>query len=140
MTATATIGHLNAAHGLTLVTDYDDDLTIPVSGGLQRQGDVIVIPTPAVTASTPVPASGCPVVRGESGGNTHAIYTDTGSGVTCDTVTPAPGALRVACLVVPDGATAYLGHPEHGYLGIAPGTYEVRRQQEMREQLELVAD
>ena len=48
--------------------------------------------------------------------------------------------LTVATLSVPDGATAWLGHPEHAYLGIGPGTYEVRRQREQAEELRVVAD
>lgn len=137
---TATILDLTQAHGLALVTDYADDFEVPVSTGLQRQGDVIVVPSRDVSASTPVPAAGCPVVRGESGGNTHAIYADAGAGVLCDTRTPAPGDLVVATLVVPEGATAWLGHPEHAYTGVGPGRYEVRRQQEQADTLRLVAD
>ncbi len=138
--STATIAELNTAHGLTLVTDYADDFTILVSSGVQRQGDVIVIPTATAKATTVVPAGGTPVVRGESGGNTHAIYTDTDSGVTCDTRAPSATDLVVATLLVPDGQTAYLGHPEHAYTGIGPGSYEIRRQREMRDELALVSD
>ena len=39
-----------------------------------------------------------------------------------------------------DGSTAYLGHPEHGFMGIGAGTYEIRRQREMAEELRMVAD
>ena len=135
----ATIGTLNARHGLTLTTDYTDELTIPVLSGLQRQGDVMVAPAPGASAATPVPAAGCPVVRGENGGNTHSIYTSD-AGVCCDTTTPTPGNLIVARLTVPAGAVAYLGHQEHGYLGIGPGTYVVRRQREQADELRMVAD
>jgi hypothetical protein len=41
---------------------------------------------------------------------------------------------------VPDRSTAYLGHPEHGYLGITPGSYEIRRQREMAGVARMVAD
>ena len=51
-----------------------------------------------------------------------------------------PGNLIVARLAVPAGAVAYLGHPEHGYLGIGPGTYELRRQREQADELRMVAD
>ncbi len=93
----------------------------------------------AEPSRTPVPAAGCPVVRGENGGNTHSIYTSD-AGVCCDTTTPTPGNLIVARLTVPAGAVAYLGHPEHGYLGIGPGTYELRRQREQADELRMVAD
>lgn len=109
-----------------------------VLAGMQRQGDVLVRPAD-VSATTPVPASGTPVVRGESGGNTHAIYAADGQ-VFCDTFAASATSLRVATLSVPDGSTAYLGHPEHGYSGIAPGNYEIRRQREMGEKMRMVAD
>lgn len=136
---TCTIAELTDMTGMSIVTDYAADLEIPVSSGLQRQGDVLVIPA-TVKASAPVPAAGIPVVRGENGGNTHAIYADAGSGVTCDTVVPSATELRVATLAVPAGATAWLGHPEHGYVGVGPGSYEIRRQREMADELRLVAD
>jgi hypothetical protein len=126
------------ATGVDVITDQDFDIEIPVIKGLQRQGDVLIRPA-AVQAHTRVPAAGTPVVRGENGGNTHAIYAADGP-VFCDTFAPGRGELRVATLQVPEGSTAYMGHPEHGFLGIAPGSYEIRRQREMAEQIRMVAD
>lgn len=132
----ATINELIESTGLAVVTEHDADLDIPVLSGLQRQGDVLIVPA-EVTASSAVPASGTPVVRGESGGNTHAVYAADGP-VYCD---PARGGgLRIATLSVPEGSTAYLGHPEHGYMGIGPGSYEIRRQREMAGSVRMVAD
>lgn len=96
----------------------------------------MVLPA-AVTASTAVPAAGTPVVRAENGGNTHVVYAADGP-VYCDTNIPED--LRVASLAVPAGSTAYLGHPEHGYLGIGPGSYEIRRQREMAGTTRVVSD
>lgn len=132
----ATINDLVQITGIDVITDHDADLDIPVLSGMQRQGDVLVLPA-ARAATTAVPASGTPVVRGESGGNTHAIYAADGP-VYCDTLTVE--GLRVAALTVPEGSTAYLGHPEHGYMGIAPGSYEIRRQREMGATARMVAD
>jgi len=134
----ATTAELMNNTGVSIVTDQDFDLDIPVLTGIQRQGDVLVKPA-AVTATTPVPAAGTPVVRGENGGNTHAIYAADGP-VLCDTLAASTADLRVATLHVPDGSTAYLGHPEHGYMGIGPGDYEIRRQREMAEEMRMVAD
>lgn len=134
----ATINEMIEATGVDVVTLQDTDIDIPVLGGVQRQGDVLIRPA-KVTAKTAVPAGGTPVVRGESGGNTHAIYAADGP-VFCDTQTASVGQLRVATLSVPEGSTAYLGHPEHGYNGIAPGDYEIRRQREMAEEMRMVAD
>ena len=136
----ATTTELSAATGVAVITAVNDDIDIPVLAGLQRQGDVIVLPcTGLAAASTPVPAAGTPVVRGENGGNTHAIYAADGP-VFCDTQAGTADDLRVAVLTVPEGSTAYLGHPEHGYMGVTPGTYELRRQREMADELRMVAD
>lgn len=134
-----TIATLSQMTGVAVVADWPADCEIPVLSGVQRQGDVTVVPRP-VTATTPVLAAGVPVVRGESGGNTHTVYADAGAGVLCDPLTPTGGSLVVAHLVVPEGACAWLGHPEHGFLGIGAGSYEVRRQREMADELRMVAD
>jgi hypothetical protein len=132
----ATINELAQATGITVVTEHDADVDIPVLSGMQRQGDVLVLPA-AVTAGTAVPASGTAAVRTENDGNTHAVYAADGPAY-CDI--NAAERLRVAALTVPDGSIAYLGHPEHGYLGIAPGSYEIRRQREMAGLARMVAD
>jgi hypothetical protein len=134
----ATTTELIEATGVAVCTEQDFDIDIPVHSGVQRQGDVLVRPI-ALKAATAVPAAGTPVVRGENGGNTHAVYAADGP-VFCDVQTGSAQDLRVAVLSVPEGSTAYLGHPEHGYMGIAPGDYEIRRQREMAEELRMVAD
>lgn len=136
---TSTIATLTRQTGVTVVSDWSDDVEIPVLTGVQRQGDVLVMPA-SVSAKTAVPSAGCPVVRGESGGNTHAIYADPNSGVCCDTRAPDVADLRVATLLVPTGATAWLAHPEHGFIGIGPGSYEIRRQREQADEMRMVAD
>lgn len=133
----ATTTELTEATGVQVIT-HQDDVDIPVLAGVQRQGDVLVVPAKA-TAATTVPATGTPVARGENGGNTHAIYAADGP-VFCDTFAASTTSLRVATLSIPEGSTAYLGHPEHGYMGIAPGDYEIRRQREMAEEMRMVAD
>lgn len=133
----ATTRELETLTGVTVLTALDD--IVPIMTGLQRQGDIIVIPTGNETAVTPVPDTGTPVVRGENGGNTHAIYRADGP-VFCDPMAGSATDLRVAALTVPLGSVAYLGHPEHGYMGIGPGSYMIRRQREMAEELRMVAD
>lgn len=138
--STTTIADLTSTTGLSLTTDWSADVEIPTLAGMQRQGDVLIVPDRAATAATPVAAGGTPVVRGESGGNTHAIYAEADSGVTCDVRDVVVTDLIVATLAVPVGAQAWLGHPQHGYLGIAPGTYRIKRQREMADELRMVAD
>ncbi|ORV92782.1 hypothetical protein AWC11_07200 [Mycobacterium interjectum] len=135
----ATTTEMIEATGVAVCTSQDLDVDIPVLAGVQRQGDVLVRPAMGLLATTAVPAAGTPVVRGESGGNTHAIVAADGP-VYCDVSAGSARDLRVAVLSVPEGSTAYLAHPEHGFMGIAPGDYEIRRQREMAEEIRMVAD
>jgi hypothetical protein len=130
LTDTTTIAALAAA------------LDIPIHTGLQHQGDVSVVPDhmarDAKPATTPVPLAGVPVVRGESGGNTHLLLAD--GPVMFDAHPASPSDLTLGCLTVPVGSVAYLDHPEHGNSGIGPGTYALRRKREQADELRLVAD
>ena len=125
------------AHDIEVPAHLVADAEVPVLTGMQRQGDVIVLPTRAgeVTGLVPVPPEGVVVVRGESGGNTHLLVADGNvrfakRGVGAD----------MGTLVVDEGAVAYLSHPEHGAQGIGAGTYYVRRQREQADVIRLVAD
>ena len=133
----ATLATLIDTHRIDVDPHLARDMEIPVLTGLQRQGDVLIIPANIPPATTPVPATGTPVIRGENGGNTHAIV---GAGILCDTRAASATNLTLATLTVPDGAAAYLAHPEHGYMGIGTGTYEMRRQREMADELRMVQD
>jgi hypothetical protein len=116
----------------------DRDVTIPILTGPQRQGDVMVLPVQRAAATTAVPKAGAPVVRGENGGNTHLLLAD---GPVCFDARPATADdLVLGVMTVADEATAYLAHPEHGYMGFGPGTYEFRRQREQADELRMVAD
>lgn len=125
-------------HGVAVEAHHDLDALIPVHDGVQRQGDVIVVPTsrPMPSDQRPIPAAGVAVVRGESGGNTHLLLAD---GPVSWAPTPGDG-LDLGVLRVPDGAVAYLAHPEHAYTGIGPGTYVIRRQRERADVIRVVAD
>jgi len=135
-----TVTDLIQTHGVDIDPHLDRDATVPVSAGLQRQGDIIVIPTamtrrPGAAATALVPRAGVPVVRGEAGGNTHLLLADGPVRYGA-----APADLTLGLLTVEEGATAYLAHPEHGYAGIAPGTYVVRRQREQADEIRMVQD
>jgi hypothetical protein len=136
---THTVTQLIDLHGVDVDAHLDREATVPVSTGLQRQGDVIVVPArmvrPGSQARTAVPRAGVAVVRGEAGGNTHLLLAD--GPVRFDA---APRDLTLGVLTVDEGATAYLAHPEHGYAGIGPGTYVVRRQREQADEIRMVAD
>ena len=139
MTSTPTLADAIACTGVDVLGHLDRDAEIPILAGIQRQGDVIVVPDAKAKATTAVPPSGVPVVRGENGGNTHAILAD-GPGVCCDIRRSSPADLTLASLVIPQGSTAYLAHPEHGFSGIGPGSYTIRRQREQADEIRIVAD
>lgn len=128
-------------HGVQVDEHLDRDVHVPVASGLQRQGDVIVIPaamlrTKVRASAAAVPREGVAVVRGENGGNTHLLLAD--GPVFYDLV--LGDDLDLGVLTVADGATAFLAHPEHGYAGIGPGRYVIRRQREQADAIRLVAD
>lgn len=132
-----TLETLIKTHGIDVEAHLDREVTVPIITGLQRQGDVLVLPSKA-DAKTPVPATGTPVVKGENGGNTHAIVAD--GPVFCDVRTASATDLTLALLTVPPGSVAYLAHPEHAYSGIGAGSYTIRRQREQADELRLVQD
>lgn len=137
---------LISEHGVDVLEHLDRDQLVPVFAGLQAQGDVAVVPAAMVgrvlpAAVTPVPKAGVAVVRGENGGNTHLLLPDGGPGVFYDPAADRDGtSLVLGTLTVEEGVTAYLAHPEHAFAGIAPGTYEIRRQREQADEIRLVQD
>ena len=142
--STQTLADLIGTHGVDVHDHLDRDELVPVHTALQFQGDVAVVPTSAAVPATgsgypiPLPANGIPVVRGENGGNTHLLLGD--ATVTWDPSQGGPTVLDLGVLHVPAGATAWLAHPEHGYLGIGPGQYVLRRQREQADEIRLIAD
>ena len=132
-----TLSDLIDTTGVNVLSHLDRQVQVPIVAGPQRQGDVLVIPQKPgkVAGANPVPTAGVPVVRGEAGGNTHLLLAD-------GDVTWAPRTTgqTIGIVTVAEGASAYLAHPEHGYQGIAPGQYQVRRQREQADEIRMVAD
>ncbi|WP_194909201.1 hypothetical protein [Catenulispora rubra] len=133
-----TLGEAIEVHGIDVDEHLDRQMTIPVLTGLQAQGDVMVVPRPALGPATAViPRAGLPVVRGEFGGHTHMLLAegaaafDTAGGDGNGDGDGNGGGLDLGTLTVAEGAVAYLAHPEHAYSGIGPGTYVLRRQREL---------
>lgn len=134
-------------HGVDVLEHLDRQMSVPVLAGLQAQGDVMVVPARMVKneklspATTAVPATGFPVVRGEVGGNTHLLLAegtvrfDLDDRISTDSVN-----LTLGTLTVEENSVAYLAHPEHAYTGVAPGTYQIRRQREQADEIRMVAD
>lgn len=131
-----TLGDLTGTTGRDVDLHLMLDLVIPVHGGIQAQGDVIVVPLAEVAGDVKVqrsahwrevPADGIELLRGGTGGNAHTLVADPGTCVwTADVFDPTGLTLGVFEAM----ATVYLLHREHGGAGVAPGTYIVRRQRE----------
>ncbi len=123
-------------YGVTHLDHLDKQAAIPVVSQLAAQGDLLIRRTTQGEAVTAIPAAGFPVVRGESGGNTHAVY---GTGF-YDPLPASDSELLLGVLTVPAGERVLLSHPEHGGFLIEPGTYEMRRQREQADEIRLIAD
>lgn len=132
-----TLTEMEARYGVQHLDHLDRQATVPTVSRLAFQGDVALIRRADVPASTvPIPAAGYPVVKGEAGRNTHALF---GAGFFTP-ATPSPTELALGTLTVPDGEQVLLSHPEHGGLLMEPGTYQLRRQREQADEIRIVAD
>ncbi len=128
-----------SAHDVDVPPQLVAQAEVPVLTGLQRQGDLIVIPTRAsAKKGEPVPAEGIQVVRGEASANTHWLdaYQGEVTWAPATGVGPDLGVVSVA-----KGAVAMLTHTdEHGANAMGPGDYLIRRQVEQADQIRIVAD
>lgn len=131
-----TLETMSARYGVDFLDHLDQQSSIPVISKLAAQGDLLVRRVNQGEAITPIPATGYPVVRGEVGRNTHAVY---GTGF-YDPQPTGAGDLLLGVLTVPADTQVLLSHPEHGGFLIEPGTYEMRRQREQADEIRLVQD
>lgn len=134
---TATLGQLIDRHGVDVLDHLDRQLEVPVNDGLQFQGDLAVIPLERkmTGAWRPVPPEGVPVIEAVGSGHEHRLLA---SEAGTASLLAGAGGQDIGYLEVAE--PAYLAHPEHGYLGIAPGSYTLRRQREQADEERLVAD
>ncbi len=134
-----TLGQLIGAHGIDVLEHLDRDLEVPVYDGLQMQGDVAVIPlakgTEPSDVGTPVPSAGVPVIQAFGAGHEHRLFAGTPG-----TAFWSPSRVGQDLGVLKATEPVYLAHLEHGYLGIAPGSYLLRRQREQADTQRNVAD
>lgn len=132
--------------GFDVLEHLDRDAGIPILDSLQAQGDLLLAPiaeladqvhVPDTARWVPVRAAGVEVLRGTAMGNSHTLIADPG---VCRWTTDVIDATDLAIGVLEATAPVYLAHSEHGYAGIAPGTYVVRRQREEADGDRFVAD
>lgn len=125
------------------VDDHLDlDEIVPVSDGLQAQGDLIVVPEAVAKANgakvsggwSEVPPRGVVVLAGT---HDHVLVGDLGKVRFTTDVTDSQG---LALGAVQADSTAWLVHQEHGGIGLAPGCYVLRGTREQAEIVRRVAD
>lgn len=135
---TLTLSDLTRQTGLDVLDHLETDVAIPVLGGLQAQGDLLIVPfddvAGVVTISRwarwrAVPPEGVEVLRGGAGGNPHTLVAEPGA---CRWTEDVDDRTDLALGVLRADRPVHLMHPEHGGSGIAPGTYVIRRQREGR--------
>lgn len=132
-----TLATMETRYGVSHLDHLDKQAAIPVVSQIAFQGDVAILRRDARgPAQAAIPAGGYPVVAGENGGNTHAVY---GVGF-YDPARRSDTDLLLGTLTVPVGEQVLLSHPEHGGFLIEPGTYEMRRQREQADVIRLVQD
>jgi hypothetical protein len=131
-----TVADLTRRTGLDVLDHLEREAAIPVTGRLQAQGDLIVIPFAWLDGQVefwpgarwqPVPAAGLVLLRSAAGSNPHTLVADPGR---CEWTTGVADRTGLGLGALTTAGVAYLLHPEHGGAGIAPGTYLVRRQRE----------
>ncbi len=136
--STSTIDSMTTRTGVTVLDHIDPSADVPVVSVAAAQGDVSILRVTTRPATTPMPAR-VDVVRGEAGGNTHSLHPS--GDCFWDAATARSVAdLTLGTLTVPEGSTAVLAHPEHGFLEVAPGTYRIGRQREYAGEWAYVAD
>ena len=136
--STSTIDSMTTRTGVTVLDHIDPSADVPVVSVAAAQGDVSILRVTTRPATTPMPAR-VDVVRGEAGGNTHSLHPS--GNCFWDAATARSVAdLTLGTLTVPEGSTAVLAHPEHGFLELAPGTYRIGRQREYAGEWAYVAD
>ena len=136
-----TLADITEATGFAVLEHLEAEAQVPVLGGLQAQGDLLVIPEKArgrhaADTGREVPGAGIPVIEAVGGGHEHRLFASR-PGTAWWTPASRDGQdLGVLECTQP----AYLLHPEHGATGIAPGAYVLRRQREQASEERLVAD
>lgn len=124
--------------GTDVLDHLDREVTVPTVTKAGMQGDVSILRVTKTAATKPVAAAGVAVVRGENGGNTHSLHGD--GPIFWEPAPEREGSLLLGKLTVPVGSEAVMAHPEHGFLAIAAGTYEIGRQREYAGEWRMVAD
>lgn len=116
-------------YGIDVPSHLRADAEVPVLRGLQRQGDLLVVPVddeaapPPRGTGEPIPMGGVELVRGSATSHAHLLV---GAGAWWPTEPPRSDLGEAEI-----DTEGFVLHPEHGALGLAPGRYRFRRQREL---------
>ena len=133
-----TLAEVIARTGKDVLDYLDRSAEVPTVDKVAAQGDVSILRVTTKPATAPMPKV-VVVVASEASSNTHTLHPD--GPCFWDSHTPrGVGDIVLGTLTVPEGSQAYLSHQEHGALIVAPGTYRVGRQRELRGEWAIVAD
>lgn len=142
MTLTAAL----ARHNITAADEALAEIEVPVLAGMQRQGDVLIVPRPHIGAAertrmAPVPREGVHVVRGEATGNSHILDAVKGVVLWEAHESRASDDLVLGIVHVEVDSVAHLIHTEeHGCNALAAGTYVLTGKRQMADEIRRVAD
>ena len=134
----STLADVIAWTGKDVLAHLDRQADVPVVSAQACQGDVSILRVTTAPAADPMPA-GVLVLPAVASPNEHTLHPH-GPCFWAPHEPTAPGDVMLGTLTVPEGSEAYLSHQEHGALIIAPGTYRVGRQRELRAEWAAVAD
>lgn len=133
-----TLAELIDTTGVDVLDYLDRQATVPVLNSPQIQGDISILPVTTPAATTPIPKGGVVVATGR-GGHDHRLLHGTPVGF-FDLATSGTDTLIIGTLTVPADAEVFMAHDEHGFMGMAPGTYRIGRQREQADIIRQVED
>lgn len=133
-----TLADITAATGFEVLEHLEAEAHVPVLGGLQAQGDLLIIPVERGDdpAGPEIPAAGVAVIAPVGAGHEHRLFAAVPA--TAWFAPDTGGGQDIGVLTATE--PVYSLHAEHGAAGIAPGTYVLRRQREQADEERLVAD
>lgn len=133
-----TIAQLVEVTGKDVLDHLDRSAEVPVISQAACQGDVSILRVTTAAATTPMPKT-VVVVASEASSNTHTLH-PAGECYWDRHEASGAGDVMLGTLTVPEGATAFMSHQEHGGIEIAPGTYRIGRQREFAGEWAYVRD
>jgi hypothetical protein len=138
------LAELSERAEMALEEHLDVEALVPVTDGLQAQGDLNVIPLGTAEDNGAsirkgakwgdVPAKGIVVLAGT---HEHVLVADSG---TCQWTPDVADSTNLALGALVCDRPAYLLHTEHGGVGLAPGSYILRGTREQADEIRRVAD